>query len=324
MATVKNNLCVLWWAIFVVSSAWPNLAQDQNIPFSIAKLEFRLLHRPFEVIGFTGIRHDNDFTKRATLLFEDSAKIRVKWKRAARGGDAPNNSPRYELAAYAFQKLFLDPENFVVPPTVGRSMSVEKYRELESGVKPTFKDIDAVFFVMQYWLQDVTTIGVYDKKRLKTNPSYAKHLSNLNIFTYLIKHMDSNVGNFLISIYGANMRVFAVDNSLAFGTQKSTRGTDWKELRVKSLPKGTLSRLRKLTAKDIESTLEVVAQYEIQDGRLYPVAPSENLNKNRGVRRSGKLIQFGLTEREIQGVVRRLEKLLKRVDSGKIQTFESS
>jgi len=32
-------------------------------------------------------------------------------------------------------------------------------------------------------------------------------------------------------------------------------------------------------------------------------------------------LQFGLTEREIKGVLARLENLLKRVDSGKIETF---
>lgn len=316
----KSTLLILTCTLLMVFSAFI-LAQDKNILFPIEELETRLSHDPFEVVGLTGIRFDNDFTKRATLLFEDGTKFQVKWKQAVRGGDAPNNSPRYEIAAYQFQKLFLDPANYVVPPTIGRSMQVEKYRELEPDAKPTFKNTEAVFIAMQYWLKDITSIGVYDKKRVATNPSYAKHVGNLNIFTYLIKHMDSNQGNFLISIYGANMRLFAVDNSLAFGTQKSNRGTDWKKLRVKQLPKETIDRLRSLTAQDIQTTLGVAAQYEIRDGLLYPVEPTENLSKSRGVRRVGNIVQFGLTEREIKGVIKRWQNLLKRVDSGKIQTF---
>lgn len=296
-------------------------AQQKNFILPLEEIERRLRYEKFEVLGFVGARFDNDFTKRATLKFEDGTKFKVKWKRAERGGDAPNNSPRYEIAAYEFQKLFLDPENYVVPPTVGRSLNLENYHQLEKGVKPTFDKTSSVVMVLQYWLKDVTTRNIYDKKRFKSDAAYAKHLANMNIFCYLIKHMDSNVGNFLVSIYGSNMRVFAVDNSLAFGMQKSDRGTDWKDLRVKRLPQKTIERLRRLKREDIEKTLGVVAQFEIKEGQLVPVEPTENLNKSKGVRQRDNIVQFGLTEREIKGVIARWKHLLKLVGSGEIQTF---
>ena len=298
------------------------VAKDKNFTLPIEEIEHKLRYEPFKVRGFiVGARFDNDFTKRATLQFEDGAKFKVKWKRAEKDGDAPNNSPRYEIAAYEFQKLFLDPENYCVPPTIGRSMPLEEYRQREKDVKPTFGKTSSVFFVLQYWLKDITSINVYDKKRFKTDLTYAKHLGNTNIFTYLIKHLDSNTGNFLVSIYGSNMRVFSVDNGLAFGTQKSNRGTYWKDLRLKRLPGETIERLRRLKTEDIKKALGVVAQFEIKEGQLVPAEPGENLDKGKGVRQKGSVIQFGLTEREIKGVLARLENLLNRVDSGKIETF---
>ena len=90
---------------------------------------------------------------------------------------------------------------------------------------------------------------------------------------------------------------------------------------MKRLPKETIKRLRQLKTEDIKKTLGVVAQFEIKEGQLVPAEPGENLNRGKGVRQKGNIIQFGLTEREIKGVLARLENLLKRVDSGKIKTF---
>lgn len=311
---------ILFPSLFVVGSG---VAQDKNIPFDIPELEYKMRYEPFEVRSLVGIRYDNDFTKRAVLRFRDGTKFRVKWKRAVDGGDAPNNAPRYEIAAYEFQKLFLDPGDYVVPPTAGRSLPLAEYRKLEPDAKPTFKGIDAVFFVIQFWLHDVTDLGVFDEKRVETNPSYARHLGNLNLFTYLVKHNDSNVGNVLISIYGSNMRLFSVDNSLTFGDLTSNRGNKWRKLRLKRYPRETIERLKRLTPEDIRRALSVVAQYEVRGNELVPVAPTEPLDKTRGVRRSGNIIQFGLTEREIEGVILRWRRLLDLVASGKITTFAS-
>jgi len=54
-----------------------------------------------------------------------------------------------------------------------------------------------------------------------------------------------------------------------------------------------------------------VAQFEIQEGQLVPAEPGENLDKGKGARQKGHVIQFGLTEREIKGVLARFENLRK-------------
>jgi len=245
----------------------------------------------------------------------------VKWKKAARGGRAVNNQPRYEIAAYELQKLFLEAEEYVVPPTAGRSLPLNKYQEIEPDVEPTFKNTSCVFFCLQYWLEEVTSEKIYDKKRFKSDTTYARHLGNMNILSYIIKHNDSNEGNFLISKDLDNPRVFAVDNGFAFGTLESNRGFVWRKIRVKSLPEKTIERLRKIQKSDLEKTLGVVAQFQIQQGQLISVPAGESLDEGKGVRVSEEIVQFGLTKSEINGVYNRIKKLLKRVDSGKIKTF---
>jgi len=98
------------------------------------------------------------------------------------------------------------------------------------------------------------------------------------VFTYLIKHNDSNVGNFLISVPPSGPRVFIVDNGgLAFGGLVSNRGFEWRDIRVKRLPNETIERLRNITQEDLEKTLRVVAQFEVVDSQLVPTTPAQNL-----------------------------------------------
>ncbi|MFQ5707737.1 MAG: hypothetical protein ACE5HO_09830 [bacterium] len=321
MHKIKNTLrAILFWG-GSLAVLLPVFAQDSNIRLPIEEIEQRMMYQPFEIFRFRDARFEGDITKRGILRWPDGTVMQVKWKRSAPGGWAVNNQPRYEIAAYELQKLFLDPQEYVVPPTCGNSLPLAQYREIEPDVKPTFKNTDSVFFVLQYWLEEVTQGKIYDKKRFKSDSTYARHLGNMNILSYLIKHNDSNVGNFLISTDPANPRVFAVDNGLAFGNLESNRGVEWRRIRVKRLPLKTVDRLRTVAEEDLTQTLGVVAQFEIKEGRLMPAQPTENLNPNKGVRVSKRFIQFGLTRSEIRGVSDRMRKLLKRVDSGKIKTF---
>ncbi|MCZ6819761.1 MAG: hypothetical protein O7G31_09760, partial [Calditrichaeota bacterium] len=73
--------------------------------------------------------------------------------------------------------------------------------------------------------------------------------------------------------------------------------------------------------KDLEHALGVVAQFEVQDGQLVSVDFTENLNEKKGIRRSDAIIQLGLTKYEIGNVFKRMQNLIKKVESGKIKTF---
>jgi len=319
--------CSLQTILFWVSSLgvlFPVFAQDSNILHPVKEIEHRLLYESFEVFKLRDSRFEGGITKRAILKWTDGVSfvnMQVKWKRAAQGGSAVNNEPRFEVAAYELQKLFLDSESYVVPPTIIKSMPLDEYHQFEPGVKPTFKNIDCVFFCLQYWLEGVTSEEIYDKKRFNSDSTYAKHVGNLNILTYLIRHNDSNKGNFLISKDPSNPRVFAVDNGLAFGNLESNRGYKWRKIRVKRLPEKAISRLRAIQEQDLITALGVVAQYEIQNGQFIPVEPGQSLDDKKGVRVADGIIQFGITKYEIKGVYDRMKKLLKRVDSDKIETF---
>ena len=298
--------------------------QDSNILYPIAEIEQKLEYEDFEIFKIQDARFPQDKVKRATLKWPDGY-MQVKWKRAPKGGHASNNAPRYEIAAYQIQKLFLVEPEYVVPPTVGRSMSLDEYLKLgiETQVYPTFKD-SVVFFVLQYWLSQVSNKNVYDKGRFKRDSTYARNMQNMNIFSYLIRHNDSNIGNFLISKDSQNGRVFVPDNGLAFDSRESRRGHYWRDLRFKEFPERTIQRLRKISKTTLKNTLGVVAQYEFQKNLLIPVKHTDNLDPEKGVRISEEIVQFGLTQREIDDINDRLIELLKKVDAGKIKLTKST
>lgn len=301
------------------ATPWP---QDTNILDPPDELEERLKHESFEVLGMMPSRGiPDERTQRVTLRFADSTRMLVKWAPAPRGGEAFNNRPRYELAAYELQKLFLEPGEYVVPPTVARCFPPQFYGALEDDSPATFYGVDDVLVVLQYWMWNVRGGEVMDEDRLKWDPVYAKHVGNVNVFSFLARHYDSNVGNFLISEDPTRPRVFAVDNGLAFNSEKSNRGTDWAELRVERLPKETVDRLRALDEERLHRALGVVAQFEVRNGHLVPVAPGPNLNPDRGTVWEDGILQLGLTDGEIDDVYDRVEQLLERVDEGDVALF---
>jgi hypothetical protein len=150
---------------------------------------------------------------------------------------------------------------------------------------------------------------------------YARHLANFNILTYLMRHSDTNSGNYLVMLDPRNPRVFSVDNGVAFRSDPSDRGYVWRDLRIDRLPRATVERLRGLTEEDLHRALGVVLQFEVRNQELVAVPFTANMNDGRGVRRSDTMVQFGLTRPEIRDVYNRLTNLLGRVDSGRIQLF---
>lgn len=207
---------------------FPLMAQDSNFWFSIPEIERILKSGDWQVSKVSTISRLGSETfyqaKRATLELSTGKSMQIKWKTAPRAGEDFNNQPRYEIAAYELQKLFLTPGYYVVPPTLGLALPIQQYRRIESDVLPTFDDTKSVFFVAQYWLDNVTIEDILDKARFESDTTYARHLANVNILSYLIKHRDSNVGNFLISTDPKNPRVFAVDNGIAFESEAKRSG----------------------------------------------------------------------------------------------------
>jgi len=296
--------------------------QDSNIAFPVEEIEKKLKHDEFEIFRFRDLRFEGDIGKRVILRYADKKDLQIKWRRALRGGHAFNNAPRFEIAAYELQKLFLDESDFVVPPTLARGYTLESYKSIEADADPTFKDPDIVLVMMQYWLNTVTVGGeVYNKEKFNTDPLYAKHFANTNIMTYIINHQDSNEGNLLTSTDEKNPRVFSVDNGVTFSSPKSNRGAKWKHIRVKRIPKKTVDRLRAITSDELHKKMGVVAQLELVNGEVQSVEPSANLNAKKGVRQKGGVIQLGLTTKEIRAVEKKIKYIVKQADKGKYELF---
>lgn len=292
-----------------------------NYVVAPAEIEARLGGDPFQMVSMRDNRYRGDRTQRVGIRFRDGLEVEVKWAVAAPGGFAINNQPRYEVAAFVFQKLFLDEPDWVVPPTVMREMPLQAYRQLDPEIEPTFEGTGSVLVAVQYWLRNVEPEVVPDTIRAAADPAYARRLADLTLLTYLIRHVDSNPGNVLISSTG-EPRLFAVDNGVAFRSPVSPRGTVWKDLHVDRVPAGPIRRLRALTRRQLEDALYVVAQLRVrEDGRLERVPPTAKLDENRGVQRQGTVVQFGLTNLEMDELWSRIQQLLSLVDSGVIETY---
>ncbi len=302
----------------LVSVPQDGFGQYENIVLPVDTIEYLFRYEEFRIAQMRDTRFEGDRTQVVVLAFPGYMPLRIKWAAAPRGADSFNNKPRFEIGVYELQKLFLDEEDYVVPPTVLRSMTLDEYPRSDAVIT-TFRGIDAVLVLMQYWLSQVTDEDVYDEDRIEDDSLYARHLADMNILTYLVRHADANPGNMLISTAG-NARVFAVDNGVSFG-DISDRPDDWRKMRTERLPQGTVERLRGISEEDLHQTLGVLAQFEVRGGRLVQVEPTENLDPGNGVRRKDDVVQLGLTRREIGRVFGRLEDLLKDIDEGKYDIF---
>lgn len=296
-------------------------AQDSNIWLPIDKIEDLMMNQDFEVAQSRDTRFEGDRTQRVMMQFPSGESILAKWAVAPRGGGEFNNRPAYEVAAYEIQKLFLDPEDYVVPPAVMRAMPLDWYKQYNEDAKETFNHVNSVVVVMQYWLASVTAKDFDDDDRFKADSVYARHFGDFNLFTYLVRHNDENEGNYLISTDPNNPRVFSVDNGVAFGTEMSDVGFKYRNLQVKRFPHATVERLRNVTDEDLRNTLAVLAQFEARDGQLVRVPPTENLDPGKQVRDKDGVYQFGLTDRELGWIRDRLDDFLEKVDKGDYTVF---
>lgn len=297
------------------------VAQDANIARPVPDLEKQLAADPMVIAAaeISRPKAKGDITLRADVSFAGAAPLRVKLRKAEPGADSFNNVPRYDLAAYELQKLFLDPAEYVVPPTVLRMLPRAEFAKYSPDVERTFRQTDQVLGVIQYWLSDILVLAdVYKEERFASDPVYARHIGQLNILTFLIEHQDSNAGNFLIGRAEKGARVFSIDNGVAFASEGSDRGELWRDLRVRQLPADAVERLRGITTQVLDEKLGVVAQWQLQGEAFIPAARGANLQARRGVRLTDGQLQMGLTRNEIRQLERRLKELLKRVDDGRI------
>lgn len=297
------------------------LVRAQNFEYPLHTIEAMLMRDSLRILIPRSIRFKTDEAKTAILADQNDFFFRVKIKQADKGGHAYNNQPRYELAAYLLQKMFLDSSDYVVPPTAIRAFSTDQFQNVNPDAEPTFNNTFLVFCTLQYWLSNITSKHVVDKERLRSDSLYAYHWGNLNAFTYIINHNDGNRGNIMISNDPQNPRVFAVDNGISFEAPQSKQGAKWRKLMMNRIPRKTFERLKQITLQDLKNRLAVCAQFRLDERNGKPVKATASLDPYLGVRVEGDILQFGLTKNEIRHVHERIKYLIMRVETREIDLF---
>jgi len=289
-----------------------------------------VLHEPHELKRVKGAGAGTTGAHKVQLAFPaQNVVVPFKWKTMDGGWkpfwgrlDGVNNSPRKEIAVWKLQKLFLDPEDYVVPPSFAYCAALTNY--FDPSAMATRDGSECVLGVLSLWLKGLELPDpLLDKERFGRDYAYAYYLSNLNLLTYLAEHHDGRLGNFLVWEDDARRQAFAIDNGVAFGDGFSGLWynwfvRNWDKLRVPALRKESIDRLRKVREEDLEKLLGVVAQLELDDDGIFVNVPlGENLDPDDGVRIEGNVIQFGLNEDEIEDLWERIED----VDEGDVAVF---
>lgn len=248
----------------------------------------------------------------------------AKWKTIPPHFESWNNSPRREMAAYEVQKLFLDPEDFVVPPTVMRCASLDHYRlVVDRKAKPSLPGGSCVLGSLSLWMENVTVPDVlYDEDRFASDPNYALRMADFNLLTFLIDHKDGRRGNFLVSKDEQDRRVFAVDNGISFDAWIWNYFVrNWNDLRVPALRKKSVDRLREVKREQIKALATLAELRQTSDGSLESIEPGPPLDKKKGARVRDGVVQFGLVPDELDDIEEQIEEVIEGVDSGKIPVF---
>jgi hypothetical protein len=294
-----------------------------NLPLPAPEVERRMAREPFAIAAVDGAGGGVMGARKLRLVFRDGVRLDAKWKESARGGEGWNNAPRREIAAYRVQQLFLDPDDFLVPPVVARCIAFDTYQPVDDDPKAAFDGTRCAFGTLSAWLDNITVPDhAFDAERFSTDRRYAYHFANLNLLTYLIDHRDARKGNLLMSKDSANPQVFSVDNGIAFGhVLFNFFALHLNRLVVGGVPRQSLERLRHVTRTDLDR-LGVLGELRVdQNGVLRSVPPSANVAPNEGERALADGIQFGLTTEEIDAIEERLDQLRVRAGDGELATF---
>jgi hypothetical protein len=315
-------------------------AREESPPGCLqpADVEHWLRRSDLEIVGQTGTPKGKQRARVLTLAVpEPGGRVvfRAKWR--AHTTSHRLNRPRYELATYALQKLFLPPDAAVVPPTAGHCFPLHHYREhVDPRAEPPFDAIECVFGTLSYWLEDAMDLAEAEDRRLIesdqlldetlfwSSSSYRRSLADVNLLAHLISHGDSHPAQFVISGGRARPRVHLVDNTIAFSGYKNPSIApkwDWSRLQVPALSRESVARLAVLSKADVRR-LAVVEQYAIVEGQLVPTRPlPPRATPNSGLRWRSADLQIGLTHAEIERLWERTRALLSAVESGRIRTF---
>lgn len=268
---------------------------------------------------------------RVLTLRHHGVVFRAKWR--PQSTLSRRNDPRRELVAYAIQKLFLDPDQYVVPPAAAHCFPLAVYRAyVLPGALPSFRDVPCVLGYLSYWLEDVESLkdaraagwfrshdDALDDDLFAANPRYRESVADMNLLTYLIDHADSHQGQFLIRRDPRVPAVYSVDNSMAFGVKHNRRvKVDWSKIQVPAMPARSLDRLRRA---DIDRLASITELQLHGAARLVPVAPRRRGAEPAGIRWFQGRLVIGMTVDELAMLRARIAALLAAIERGEPKLF---
>ncbi len=285
----------------------------------------RAFRAPLIARTMRDVQHGRTNTKRVEVHSpSEGFSFDVKWKPARASLDGINNSPRREVAAYELQRIVLEPEDYVVPTT---SIVCWPMDAISGGVlgEPNIAGADCVVGSISVWLRDLAYPSrKVDWDRFQQDPWYAYHSADLNLVAILLDHSDTHTRNLLVAEAPSSPRIYSIDNGISFNHWfRSPFSRDWNRLRVPGLRAETVKRLKRLSRRDLDY-LRVVAQLQVDGSGGYRVTtPSAPLAGASPVRMDIEdgIVQFGLTESEIEGIWRRTRQLLRLVEAEQIPVF---
>jgi hypothetical protein len=242
--------------------------------------------------------------------------FRAKWRPDSSA--TSRNNPRLELGAYAVQKLFLEPYEYVVPPTAAHCFPLAAYRaRVDLVAQPSFAGSQCVSGILTYWMEDVMSVsearkagwfhGLYnhmlDLARFNSDRVYRDSITRVNVLTYVIRHGDSHTKNFVLARTAAgSVVVYSIDNSLSF-TIEPNHGIpadhDWSKIKVPALPRVVIDRLR-VASKRVDALARIAV--------LRP-------GGGRGA------VVVGLSPAELDVVRARISELVTRADRGELTLY---
>jgi hypothetical protein len=299
---------------------WPEHPHviEKEFPRAMAMGDFKVVSEERTAAGTTGA------AKVTLSLAAIDKELSFKWKEAIPGRlENDNNSPRREIAVYQVQRLFLDPEDYVVPTSLMFCVPLERARQNQKNKAPSVPGTNCVLGNLSVWLQDVRQPDtLYEEIRFLKDPSYAYFMANLGLLTFLVSHHDGKPSNWLASKDENRRQVFVVDNGVSFRAwPHNPFATNWDVIRVPAFRNESVDRLRKIKREDLE-VLGVVAELETNDdGVFMSVPPGENLDPNLGVRISDGSVQLGLTSGELDDLWQRIQQVIAEVDDGSLPVF---
>jgi hypothetical protein len=206
-----------------------------------------------------------------------SIQFRAKWRPDSSRDGA--NSPRQELVAYALQRLYLDPLDYIHPPTRSRCFDLAHYRSVvDSEAQPSFPEQSScVFGTIAHWVEGASTLThtwfyrepVLDEERWKHDATLRRTLADANLLTYLTLNGDTHNGNWLRVDTARGQRVYMVDSSLSFTRHRNAALTLHDDFSVIVVPlrKQSVDRVMQIDEATLE-TLSAIERVFPEDGGL--------------------------------------------------------